>query len=237
MFKMKMIMSLALVCSMVFSMNAVVFAEEQTSLNQEMITDEFSGQSMYEITDEFVVIDYISYPINNNCIVYEGVTYEVEGFNLVSHGEGDAITVLLLPVEETRITDENLIKLLNEELLRNSLLRSNVTLPYSANVSSGQWYTETPVFNMITDQYYRYTNLTLTNFSAFANKEFSIGFVYGDSYGNWYTHSTNTYYNFGQDSSIKYLNFSSMRYGKFYIASLYGDPSPSYTYTISFSQL
>lgn len=192
----------------------------------------------YAITEENVIIDYVEYEIIDNTIFYEGKTYELIDYTLVAHDEKGKI-LLVLPIEENRIKDPARIKALNDKVRgvegsEKSIPSNPEDLPYTDSVSEGQWNVETPAFNLIDGEFYRVTNLKLSEFSN-NEKEFSVGFMYGTISGNWYEHDYDSNYDFGNNNTARYLNATGMRYGLFYLANLYGDPSPSYTYRIYLS--
>lgn len=203
------------------------------------------SQPEFAITDEFVIINSVSYKIHNNTIQYNGETYEVEeNYTLSKYDENGRKIICILPVEQNRVTDPVEIAQLNAavaELEENSTSAysfpsSHVSLPYSANVPKGQYMTITPAFKMIESQFSYKTKLKLTNFPLLADRRFHIIFSTCDPTGNW-TSVTIPMHDFLVDNVIAYQNLSSMRYGRFSITNLYGDPSPSYTYKIYLSNL
>lgn len=78
--------------------------------------------------------------------------------------------------------------------------------------------------------------IKLTDFPLFADRRFHIIFSTCDPVGTW-TSVTIPMHDFLYDAEIPFLNFSSMRYGRFAITNLYADPSPSYTYNIFLSKI
>ncbi|MGB4984659.1 MAG: hypothetical protein WBO70_02660 [Erysipelotrichaceae bacterium] len=64
-----------------------------------------------------------------------------------------------------------------------------------------------------------------------ATKIFKVNGLYGDVAGNWYELPTVNNHDFGNVDTIRYLNYTSTRYIKFFIACLYGEPG--FTYTIN----
>lgn len=191
----------------------------------------------YEITDEYVRIDYVVYEIKNNTIKYNGKTYEIMDYALVSYEEDGTPIVLVLPVEQNKVTDPKEIEELNkitENDLTRALPSSYVNLPYTASVSQGQWMNITPAFKMIQGKFYYYTILKIHEVQLFGDRRFAVKFTYCTSTGDWYDHEFINEWDVPLISNtIKFENLSCMAYGRMAITNLYGDPSPSYKYTIS----
>ena len=207
-----------------------------------IIVNATETKHVYAITDKEVIIDSVYYEITNNTISYKGITYTVGSNNsLYSYDEYGNEKILVLPNQETRITDIDEIAKLNAMINESQNSKSTraipsspKALPYTCSVPEGQWYTVTPYFNVINSGFKYYTVLKLSNLPLKSDKRFKISFTVYDSQGNWITNSTETQ-NFTLDSTIAFLNVSTYRYGVMTITNLYGDPSPSYTYKIYLS--
>ena len=222
----KKILSFLIVLTLLLGTNTFIYASEI---------------SAYEITDEYVRIDYKIYEIENNTIQYNGKIYEVIDYALVSYEEDGTPILWVLPVEQNKVTDLEQIQQLNESVSNGNWLARDipshaVNLPYTASVPAGQWMETSPAFNMINGTYYYFTNLKLYDFPLLAEKEFQVIFSYCTSAGDWYSFTYNHTFHV-LDSTFKIQNMTSMRYGRFVLTNLYGDPSPSYTYKISFSNV
>lgn len=199
------------------------------------------AQPVYEITDEYVFIDSVAYEIVDNTIEYDNMTYELQGYTLVAYEDDGSQIRLVLPVEQNEVTDPVKLAKINvmfeESNLPGRKIPSNpVDLPYSETVPEGEWYTETPFFNMIVGKFYNFTYLTFKGLPS-SEKKFSIGFMYLDMYGKVYEDSDKFFpeYNLGSLNYLKIKNLSTMRYGVFQMGNLYGESS--YTYTISLKNL
>lgn len=194
-------------------------------------------QPIYEITDEYVMIDSVKYELIDNTIQYNGNIYELQGSTLVTYDEKGPI-YLILPVEQNVIKDPKLIEkfyntLENKNMLRGEIPSNPVSLPYSAEVPEGQWYTETPFFEIIVDDFYRCTELTISNFST-NETLFSLYFMYIDYRGVLVGDRFVTEFDFNRPgNSARFVNLSTSRYGLFQFSNLYGESS--FTYTISLS--
>ncbi len=199
--------------------------------------------SAYEITEEYVRIDYVEYEIKDNAVQYNGRTYEIVDYSLISYEEDGTPIILVLPVEQNRITDPEQIAELNAITqptrgMSRALPTSYVTLPYTKDVPKGQWMETTPYFKMIEARFYYYTIIDFYNFPLFADKRFAVKFMFCSSDGEWYDHQFLSEWRPTLfDSEIKYKNTSDMKYGVIGITNLYGNPSPSYTYTIRLTNL
>lgn len=190
----------------------------------------------YFISENYVIIDYVKYNLINNKINYNGLEYELVDASLLAYDAQGVPNIIVLPVEENRITDETEIRELNSKIgipsINTRAVPTNAkNLPYSATVPSGQWYVETPAVKIVDPTAYRVTKLTLSNFPSLVTKRFSVSFRYCDSLGNWYIHSQVNDHDFGKVNYIRFQNLSTTRYGIFHIGSLYGEPT--YKYTIS----
>lgn len=194
----------------------------------------------YLISDDYIIIDHVKYDLVNNKINYYGLEYELIEGSLVAYDEQGVPNVIVLPVEENKITDEDEIRELNSKIGKSDVNTRAVptnpkNLPYSANVSAGNWYVETPAVKIIDGTAYRVTKITLSNFSSSAVKRFSVVFRYCDALGNWYKSEQVNDYNFGKVNYLRFQNLSTTRYGMFALGSLYDEPS--YKYTISRSKI
>lgn len=220
----KKLLSLLLAITLILSTNTFIYANETP---------------VYEITDEYVRIDYVVYEIENGTIQYNGRIYEVVDYALVSYEEDGTPILLVLPVEQNKVTDPEEIAELNasikqENLLTRDLPSSYVNLPYTASVPEGQWMNITPAFKMIDAKFYYFTTLKLHDLPLFADKRFAIIFSYCTPTGDWYNHQYIKEWDVTIfDNTIKYENLSGMTYGRMTITNLYDDPSPSYKYTIA----
>lgn len=218
-------LSLLLTITLLFGTNTFIYASEIPA---------------YEITDEYVRIDYKVYEIEDGTIQYNGRTYEIVDTILVSYEEDGTPLLFILPVEQNKVTDKNEIEQLNQMVEGEGLTREipdyAVNLPYTGNVPKGQWLEQTPAFNLINVTYYYCTNIELYNFPIFAEKEFQVIFSYCTATGEWYSYTYR--HTFGIfDNNLKIQNLTTMRYGMFILTNLYGDPSPSYSYDIFLSNL
>lgn len=226
----KKLVSMLVTMTLLLGTNTIIFAEE-ISANE---------TPAYEITDEYVRIDYIEYEIVNNTIQYNGYTYEIMEYSLVRYEEDGTPVVLPLPVEQTKITDPERIAELNASM-REAAQRSVRSteyedLPYTASVPEGQWLVQTPMFNLLTVHSLIGIRVRLYDFPLFADKEFDIRFIYYSVTGNWHEHKPYRNWTFSWfDDDVLFEKSTEMLYGQFVFANLYGDPSPSYKYTVSFT--
>lgn len=78
--------------------------------------------------------------------------------------------------------------------------------------------------------------LELKNFPLFEDRRFHVTFYVCDMFGDWAS-KTISEQDFLFDNDCRFEVASSARYGVMNITNLYGNPSPSYTYTISRSNL
>ena len=220
----KKIAAMVLAITLIFGTNTFIYAAEIPA---------------YEITDTYVRIDYKVYQIEDNTIQYNGRVYEIIDYALVSQEDDGTPIVLVLPVEQNKITDPERIAELNESIKHdNSVTRdvpsSYVNLPYTASIPEGQWMNITPAFKMLNAKFYYFTTLKLYDFPLFADKRFAVKFTYCTPLGDWYDHAYINEWNFTLlNNTIKYENLSVMAYGRMAITNLYADPSPSYTFTIT----
>lgn len=206
-------------------------------------TDVYASDEIerYLITDEYVTIDYVKYPILNNTINYQGKIYKIENSILITTDNNGNETKLLLPFKENKVTDPEEIAELNravEITELNRTLEENITqnkfylnsvnyLIYPTRVPSGQYLTRTPSFSYRDRQAY-YTRLQITDLPWNANKTFNIKFAIRDLSGEWIYHEED--HDFTWDQTCDYLNYTSMDYGLFIITNLYD--APSYTYSV-----
>lgn len=221
----KKLVSLMLVLALAVGAFPAVFAAEE--------------QPRYAITEEVVIIDYVKYEIVDNTIQYEGKTYEIDDYKLITYDDNNDPIYFVLPVEQARVTDPEQIAILNAAIgktdsLARAVPSSPVDLPYTANVAKGDYLTVTPAFNIINNsRFQRSTNLSLSNLPLSSDGRYYIIFSTCDVTGTWTSHEFHR--NFLGDPILKIANSSSMAYGMFTITNLYDDPSPAYTYTVYLS--
>lgn len=92
----------------------------------------------------------------------------------------------------------------------------------------------TPAFKKIQSQFYYYTILKIHDVQLFGDRRFAIKFTYCTADGDWYDHEYINEWDVPLVlNTFKFENLSCMAYGRMAITNLYGDPSPSYKYTIS----
>lgn len=220
----KKLLSLLLAITLILSTNTFIYANETP---------------VYEITDEYVRIDYVVYEIENGTIQYNGRIYEVVDYALVSYEEDGTPILLVLPVEQNKVTDPEEIEELNEAIesenvMTRDLPSSYVNLPYTASIPEGQWMNITPAFKMIQGQFYYYTILKIHDVQLFGDRRFAVKFTYCTPTGDWYDHEFINEWDVPLIfNTIKFENLSCMTYGRMAITNLYGNPSPSYKYTVS----
>lgn len=188
----------------------------------------------YAITDNVVIINHIPYEINNNKILYNGLNYEIEDNLLVSYDD-NILTLFVLPFKENIVTNPFEIARLNASISisSNSTRVLNVTIPYQADVPSGQWQTITPTFALNGSGYNYLTYLKLNNFSS-NDRTFLIIAAVKSSDGTWSSGSKQHTF-VAPFNAVRFQNDSTMTHGRFTMTNLYGDPSPSYTYRIYFN--
>lgn len=214
--------------------------------NQVGESEHLDSKPVYAITDEVVIIDSVEYEIHNNSIEYEGRTYVIEeGDTLVSYDEHGQQTILCLPLESNKVTDPEEIARLNASVAalerikewERAIPSTSRPLPYTANVPEGQYLTRSPAFDVVySARYQPVIVLELKNFPLFADRRFHVTFYVCDMFGDWAS-KTISEQDFLFDDDCRFEVASSARYGVMNITNLYGNPSPSYTYTISRSNL
>ena len=197
-------------------------------------------QPMYAITDDVVIIDSVSYEIVDNTIQYDGKTYMIKDYTLITYDEKGDPVYFVLPVEQNKVSDPMELAALNATIGKGNSLTRDIPsyaeeLPYTADVPEGQWYTMTPAVRIPLNPFYPGINLQLSDFPLFADERFSIIYSCCDSLGNWY--STQVEQDFFFDKRVRFENASHIEYGVFSITNLYGNPSPKYTYSIYLSLL
>lgn len=192
-------------------------------------------QPVYDITDEYIVIDSVPYEIVDNTIQYNGMIFELQGYTLVSYDDDGSAILLILPIEQNKVTDPTEIARLNSEVIRNDLQNRSIpsnpkSLPYSADVAKGKASITTPYVEINPSGFNYYTVLDIYDISTI-DRVFSVYFSSGDVLGNWY--STKDYVDYNFSKKLKIINLSVTRYGIFDIDS--PSSKPSYTYEISLS--
>lgn len=191
---------------------------------------------LFFIGDDYVIIEGDKYPIENEMVAYNGKKYVLKDFCLICD-ETDQLSVVVLPVEQNKITNPVLIAQLNASIGKGlnssrAIPGSYVNLPYSASVPLGQYSALTPAFYMPNAKPGG-INLSLSGFNpSSADKRFNILYTYCDQLGNWYSNGNITV-NFGVTAVVNYGWLSTMTYGQFALTNLYANPSPSYTYSIN----
>ena len=177
------------------------------------------------------------YKINDNKIVYNGLTYEIEDNMLVSYDD-NIVTLFVLPIEENKITDSREIAKLNAVVDSSSSVSrattSAVSVPYEANVAKGKTQITTPIFKMHESGFRNLTYLKLNNFSSLSGRKFLITISMKLSDGTWATGQKECSF-VAPLNVARFQNISGMEYGRFTIKNLNGNPSPSYTYKIYFN--
>lgn len=227
--KMKKISALLLVVTMFMNLCVTAYASEPLP--------EFA------ITDDTVIIEYVPYKITDNTIQYDGKVYEIQGTVLVTYDDEGPIC-LVLPFEQNKVTDLEEISRLNAMVgqgnqSNRAVPENPIDLPYSANVSEGDYDVITPTFKIIEQKFSYYTNLKITGLPFVLPRplpgsnigEFLVIFAACDFTGTWtkvsikhdFAHDGNTY---------RWQNYSSTNYGFFSITNLYGNPSPAYKYEV-----
>lgn len=186
------------------------------------------------IADDYIIIDYKKYDLVDNKVIYNGIEYVLEDFNLVSYDADGHETILLLPVEENRIKDEKLIQELNRQVGISSdgattLSVSAVNCPYFEIVPAGQWNAETPFINVNAPGTtpVAFTHLTIKDIGS-TKKIFTVTGIWGDIGGDWYSLDAHKEQDFSKKYYITYGHISTLRYFKFFIGSLYGTPGFTY---------
>lgn len=188
-------------------------------------------QPAFEVTDDHVVIDSVSYELVNNTIQYDGMTFELRGYSLYAIDTDGSLVVMVLPVEQNRVTDPEEIAKLNAGLKATKDVPSNPeSLPYSADVKKGTSSVTSPYFEINPSKYYYYTMLSISDTSPKTNT-FSAYFKFYDMFGNWYADEEHVDWNFSKP--LKFLNMSTTRYGYMRIES--PSSKPSYTYKVYLS--
>lgn len=188
------------------------------------------------IAEDYVIINYEKYDLVDNKVTYDGLDFELIDGSLVAYDAEGVANIIPLPVEENKITDEELLAELNSQNLdgyNRSFTPSNAVYPpYTKTIPAGQWNTQSPYVHLKGG----YTYLTITKMPASSDKHFTVTFLWGDLAGDWYRHDPHVNYDFGGVKNyIKYLMLTSTRYGIFTLGNLYG--APGYTYTVSISNI
>lgn len=205
------------------------------------ITAYASDNPRYMITKDYVIFEYVKYELIDNIITYNGMKYELRNNTLVSYDEEGYVNVIIIPTKEDLITDEKTINYLNgqvnNQLSDNRAVPSFVyDLPYSEKVPSGNYYFQTPAFNINRpgNKNNRFTILSIANISSGSTKKFTIGFLYCDALGKWNESEIVQDYDFGK-LPLKIENASISQYGIFIIGATSG--TPGFTYTVRLSKI
>lgn len=209
------------------------------ALNLSTVTSAIDEFPQYAITDTHVIIDHVLYEIIDNSIQYEGKKFMVEERTLVSYDENGQQTILFVPTEDKIIKDPILLAKLNAALGVTGLVTRGlpsipIDLPYSAYVPEGQWYVETPCFNLIQGVYYRRVELKFTGLSIFDSRNFLVyGLFYNAATDSWYSERREVTIGVTSlDNSLSFIDSSASNACMFTMTNLYGNPSPSYTYNV-----
>ena len=72
-------------------------------------------QDQFLLADNYVVIEYVKYNIVNSKITYNGKEFEKQGFVFISY-DNDETEVMVLPIEQNRITDPDIVFALNARI-------------------------------------------------------------------------------------------------------------------------
>lgn len=188
-------------------------------------------QPVFEVTEDHVVINSVSYELVDNTIQYDGMTFELKGYSLYSIDTDGSLIVMVLPVEQNRVMDPKEIAQLNADLKGTKAIPSNPeSLPYSADVKKGTSSVTTPYFEINPSKFNYYTVLAISDTSPKTNT-FSAYFKFYDMLGNWYSDEEHIDWNFSKP--LKFLNMSTTRYGYLKIES--PSTKPSYTYEVYLS--
>lgn len=207
-----------------------------------IVTQATESRPQFAITDDTVIIDYVSYQIIDNSIEFNGTTYTIVNYKLISYDDAGQPTILFIPIEQNKVTDPVRIAELNASIgiqspSQREIPSNPVNLPYSDSVPTGQYMTQTPAFNAIVSNFYYYTNLQLSNFPLFADRRFLVVYSFCGPDGVWHSDYTEQDFLYLVGGTLKIQNLSSYRYGRFHMTNLYGDPSPSYSYSIYLSNI
>ncbi len=130
---------------------------------------------------------------------------------------------------------QNLMQLSLEQVLSQEVFLIHIIdLPYSTYVPQGQWYVETPCFNLIQGVYYRRVEPEFTGLSIFDSREFLVlGLFYNAATDLWYNERCKVTIGVTSlDNSLTFIDSSASNACMFTMTNLYGNPSPSYTYSI-----
>lgn len=191
----------------------------------------------YLITNDYIIIDHVKYDLVNNRINYLGLEFELNEGTLTAYDSEGVENIIVLPVEQNKITDEKTIEELNAMVgLSNEKLRAlpskTVNLPYKHTLSNNQWCDTTPAININIPGKTEIpiTNLKITGMAWNANKHFSIGWSTGDVNGNWYGQKFINDYDFRIVNLRRFVNMTATRYEIFTLGNLAGETGYTYEF-------
>lgn len=187
------------------------------------------------LAEDYVIIDYVKYNLVNNKVFYNGLEYELIDATLMAYDANGVPNVIVLPVEQNMIKDDERIRELNRSIglnARGSVPTKTVPLPFSATVAKGGWFAQSPYVrvNLPEQEFMKFTYITISNMPVSARKDFKFSMVYCDVFGNWYD---SEYWNRNLSvlNYIKIQNYTTLAYASFGIACLYGEPGFTYRIT------
>lgn len=187
----------------------------------------------YYIGDDYIIMDYKKYDLVDNKVKYNGLVYELKNGSLVSVNNGIE-SVIVLPVEENKITDEETIKELNR-LAGNSNDKIRAVqaqnLPYYKTVPSGEWNSQTPIFNINKPGQLEIPVVYLKITTSMIQKRFSISYVTGDIAGDWFTQKFSKDIDFSLLNYRRYVPTTATRYAMWTIGALYSNAGYNYSLT------
>lgn len=192
----------------------------------------------YLITDEYIIIEHVKYDLVDNKIKYMGLDFELEDSVLVAYDAEGVPNILVLPVEQNRIKDEETIRELNSQVgisanKTRAIPTYTVNLPYSKTLSNSQWSDTTPAININVPGKTEipYTYLSVSGLAWNANKHFSVGHTTGDFAGNWYSQPFKNDHNFGAVNKLIFINTTATRYAIYTLGNLGGETGYTYSFT------